>query len=66
MAGFNYSINVTSVDCVGCALCVDACPDDALVMTDVEDTHKFTPYFDYAMTLDNKPNPMDKYTVKGS
>jgi ferredoxin len=34
LGGLQYSINLATMDCTGCAVCVESCPDDALVMTD--------------------------------
>ena len=30
LAGLSYSINLATMDCTGCAVCVESCPDDAL------------------------------------
>ena len=34
LAGLSYSINLATMDCTGCAVCVESCPDDALKMVD--------------------------------
>jgi len=48
-------------------LCADACPDDALVMTDINQvSDKQNEDFHYAYKLPIKDNPIDKYSVKGS
>eukprot|EP00913_Durusdinium_trenchii_P031607 g29598.t1 len=32
LAGLNYTIQLAPFDCTGCAVCVEMCPDDALIM----------------------------------
>jgi Pyruvate/2-oxoacid:ferredoxin oxidoreductase delta subunit len=32
VAGLQYSINLATMDCTGCEVCVESCPDDALFM----------------------------------
>lgn len=34
LAGMQYSINLATMDCTGCAVCVESCPDEALFMAD--------------------------------
>ena len=34
LAGYQYSINLATMDCTGCAVCVESCPDEALYMAD--------------------------------
>jgi hypothetical protein len=66
MGGLNFSIQVAPMDCTGCAVCVQACPDDALYMADfTEFAAPLLPNFEFAMSLPNK-QPMDKFSVKGS
>jgi len=62
---------VAPFDCTGCAVCVESCPDDALVMVDYNDTphEDLGDWFSYARNLERKrtiANPLDKFTVKGS
>eukprot|EP01083_Nonionella_stella_P091619 256215_1 len=65
-SGFNYSIQVAPMDCTGCAVCVQSCPDDALFMGDFNSyAASQLPAFEYSMTLPNR-QPGDKYSVKGS
>jgi pyruvate dehydrogenase (NADP+) len=67
MAPYNYSIQVSPLDCTGCNLCFEACKDDALKMTAIDEvTPTGIPHWDYAYDLPLKPNPIDKYSVKGS
>uniref|UniRef100_A0A6A7FYI8 pyruvate dehydrogenase (NADP(+)) n=3 Tax=Hirondellea gigas TaxID=1518452 RepID=A0A6A7FYI8_9CRUS len=69
VAGLNYSIVVSAMDCTGCEVCVEACPDDALVMVDFGDVaHKKSPDWDYAIRLNylDHADRVTKTTVKGS
>jgi len=64
--GLQFSIQVAPMDCTGCAVCVQSCPDDALFMADFEKhAHEQLPHFEYSMSCSNK-QPGDKYSVKGS
>ncbi len=69
LKGFNYRIQVSPLDCVGCGNCADVCPakEKALVMkhldTQIEKqviNHKFS------LTLPIRDNLMRKDTLKGS
>jgi sulfite reductase alpha subunit-like flavoprotein/pyruvate/2-oxoacid:ferredoxin oxidoreductase beta subunit/ferredoxin len=66
-AGYQYTIQLASMDCTGCAVCVQSCPDDSLYMapyTQVAETQ--IPHWEYAFSLPNKHDLVDKYSVKGS
>lgn len=67
LAGLNYSIVISPMDCTGCEVCVQVCPDDALEMQffdEVAADHR--PWWDFAEALPQKEDKMDKFTVKGS
>lgn len=68
LAGYNYRMQVSPLDCMGCAVCVDVCPakEKALVMKDFESQVGQAENWDYAMTIPIRDNLWDKYTVKGS
>ena len=67
LAGLSYSINLATMDCTGCAVCVESCPDDALYMADFnEAAPQEVSNWEYALAASVKTNPADKYTVKGS
>ena len=67
LAGLSYSINLATMDCTGCAVCVESCPDDALYMADFnEAAPQEVANWEYALQASVKSNPADKYTVKGS
>ena len=66
--GLNFRIQISPLDCTGCGVCANTCPakEKALVMKPLESQSHQIPYWDYAMSLSPKENPMSKETVKGS
>ncbi|MFD0896592.1 pyruvate:ferredoxin (flavodoxin) oxidoreductase [Loigolactobacillus binensis] len=66
--GLKYRIQVSPEDCTGCGLCVEACPakGKALVMKPYEEQKKEALNWAFAMTLQQKANPVKKDSVKGS
>ena len=63
LSGLNFTIQVAPMDCTGCAVCVQSCPDDALYMADFQKhAHDQLPHFEYSMTIPNR-QPIDKYSV---
>ena len=71
MEGLYYRMQVDELDCLGCGNCADICPlkgkTDPLVMKsfDEDDTVEMDNW-EYAMTIDQKDEVIDKKTVKGS
>lgn len=69
LAGLQYRMQVSSLDCTGCGNCADICPakEKALVMktldTQVEDQ---VPNWEFAMKVSVKDDLMAPTTVKGS
>ena len=66
--GLKYRIIVSPEDCYGCNICANVCPapKKALVMKPIETQLDKQKYWDYAITLPRKENPMNKFTVRGS
>jgi pyruvate-ferredoxin/flavodoxin oxidoreductase len=67
--GLEYRIQVSTLDCTGCGVCVDVCPakEKALIMKPLEEqAAKELENWDYAMTVSIKDDLMSKNTVKGS
>lgn len=64
----NFSIVISPLDCTGCGNCAEVCPakEKALVMKPAESQYDAGKYFDYAMTLPERKEVANKYTVKGS
>ncbi|SCP96665.1 pyruvate:ferredoxin (flavodoxin) oxidoreductase [Anaerobium acetethylicum] len=70
---YTFSIVISSLDCTGCGSCANVCPgkkgEKALVMQNAEANLEQQKYFDYAVTLPEKTDVIEKFkenTVKGS
>ena len=65
---YTYRLQVDPLDCQGCGSCANVCPakNKALVMEPLESQLPEQANWDYCLTLSEKENPMDKFTVKGS
>ncbi len=65
---YKFRIQVSALDCTGCASCVETCPAKvkALVLKPLEENLKEADNWDYFYKLPMKPNPMKKSMVKGS
>lgn len=65
---YTFRIQVDPVDCQGCGSCASTClaKDKALVMKPLESQMHEQPNWDYLIDLPVKPNPMDKFSTKGS
>ena len=48
-AGYQYTLAVSPLDCMGCTLCVSACPNGALAMVDAEGQLPQQDVFDYCV-----------------
>ncbi|CAK9045892.1 unnamed protein product, partial [Durusdinium trenchii] len=68
LAGLNYTIQLAPFDCTGCAVCVEMCPDDALIMESAAHSQeKFNDHWEYSLnTVSVKDNLMERGSVKGS
>ena len=71
MPGYKFAIVVSAFDCTGCGSCVNVCPDkvQAITMTGFEAHEDEQKYFDYAVTLEDKEDVIEKFklnSVKGS
>ncbi len=67
-AGFEYRIQVSPLDCLGCGLCANVCPskNKALTMKPLAETLDEQANWDYAVSLDKPAVTFNKNTVKGS
>ncbi len=67
---YNFTVAVSTMDCLGCGNCAQVCPVKALDMKPLDDELKAQQvYFDYgvdAAKVAPKKNPMKKETVLGS
>ena len=73
MPGYKLSINISTLDCVGCGSCANVCPgmkgNKALVMKPIDSQLEKQAAFNYAIDLPAKPEVQAKFkpeTVKGS
>ena len=68
LGGLDYTIQLAPYDCTGCAVCVEMCPDDALVMEPQKKSQElFNEHWEYSLNVvSTKDQLMDKYSVKGS
>lgn len=68
MEMYSYRIQVDPLDCTGCGSCEAVCPakSKALVMKPLESQLTEIENWEYSLTLSNKKNPMNKFSVKGS
>lgn len=70
LAGLNFRIQVSQLDCTGCGNCVDVCPapKKAIVMKPLEEqVENEKGYWEFAVNeVTNKPDLWDRETVKGS
>jgi len=73
MPGMKYAMTVSTLDCTGCGSCAQVCPgnikNSPLTMKPIDDVRFQQAMFDYALTLDEKPEVAAKFaatTIKGS
>ena len=73
LPGYKFVMTVSTLDCTGCGSCVTVCPgmkgNKALTMKPIASQMAEQAVFDYAQTLDEKPEVAAKFsdaTVKGS
>ena len=68
-----FVMTVSTLDCTGCGACANVCPgkkgEKALTMKPIDSQRSKQAIFDYALTIDEKPEVAEKFkfsTVKGS
>ncbi len=64
--GLNYNLSVSHFDCTSCGSCVECCPTEALTMIPVELTEKNRNIWDYTLTITDKGDLFDRWSIKGS
>ena len=61
-----YTLAISPLDCMGCGVCVKACPSEALAMTGVEGELDQQDVFDYCVKdVADKPE-IEDFTLRGS
>ena len=63
---YKYTMAISPLDCMGCAVCVGQCPVDALTMVDQEQEAAQQEVFDYCVSQVSEKKDMQDNTVKGS
>ncbi len=68
LAGLKFRIQVDPLDCTGCGSCAQVCParEKALVMKPLDSQLDEMKNWYSLLSLPEKRNPMDKFSVKGS
>ncbi|MBR5970716.1 MAG: pyruvate:ferredoxin (flavodoxin) oxidoreductase [Lachnospiraceae bacterium] len=75
MEGYQFGIVISALDCTGCGSCTQECPankqsnGETLKLGPIADNMFEQEYFDYAVTLPDKPEVVEKFgvnTIKGS
>ncbi len=68
-----FVMTVSTLDCTGCGACAQVCPgkkgEKALTMKPIDSQRPMQAVFDYALTVEEKPEVAEKFkfsTVKGS
>lgn len=68
-----FVMTVSTLDCTGCGACANVCPgkkgEKALTMKPIDSQRSKQAVFDYALTVEDKPEVAEKFkfsTVKGS
>ncbi|MBQ6894533.1 MAG: pyruvate:ferredoxin (flavodoxin) oxidoreductase, partial [Clostridia bacterium] len=61
LAGMQYRIQVSPLDCLGCGVCANVCPakEKALVMKPIAEVECEAPNWEYAMTVPTKQEGID-------
>ena len=64
--GLHFALAVSELDCTGCGSCAQSCPAGALEMVPAAPSEQNKACFEYALSLKDKGDLFDPYTVKGS
>ena len=64
--GLHFALAVSELDCTGCGSCAQSCPSGALEMVPAAPSEQNKACFEYALSLKDKGDLFDPYTVKGS
>ncbi|MEG0291797.1 MAG: pyruvate:ferredoxin (flavodoxin) oxidoreductase [Anaerovoracaceae bacterium] len=65
---YKYAIQVSTLDCTSCGACATTCPKsgEALKMVKAHEVSTEQTNWEYAMTIKEKKDAADKFSVKGS
>ena len=65
-AGMQFTLLVSNLDCTGCGSCATSCPVSALEMVPADFSESNRKIFDYGLSLSDKGDMFEPYSVKGS
>lgn len=63
---YQYTLAISPLDCMGCAVCIGSCPTDSLTMVPTEDEMAQQEVFAYCTTSVSEKPELQDVTVKGS
>ena len=63
---YQFTMAISPLDCMGCGVCVGACPVNALTMVSMEGEKPQQEVFDYCVSKVSEKKDMQDNTVKGS
>ena len=66
LAGLQYTLAVSPLDCMGCGVCVDVCPTKSLTMVPAEEELEKQPVFDYCDSKVARKPEIEGTSVKDS
>ena len=58
-AGKKYRMQVSVLDCLGCGVCAQVCPKDAIEMNPIDSQYDQVANWEYAMTIPSKQNEIE-------
>lgn len=66
--GYHFAMQVSALDCTGCGSCAAVCPakEKALTMAPAEFTAEQRAGWEYALTVSDKGEVFEPYSIKGS
>ena len=67
-SGMYFTIQISELDCTGCGSCAYVCPakEKALTMVPMAEAQDTSASWEYALSLPEKEDIFDPYTIKGS
>ncbi|MCR4672053.1 MAG: pyruvate:ferredoxin (flavodoxin) oxidoreductase [Lachnospiraceae bacterium] len=63
---YQYKMQISPLDCMGCGSCANICPAKALTMVPLDSQRSEASNWEFAVKINGSVNPLDKFSVKGS